>query len=84
LRASKQDRREQPDSYSYLLDSSEIGEPEICEWIAMERLCCPFLMFQLERGGTGWRLKMRGPDGAKALLQEEFRGGVKTGGVKNG
>lgn len=47
--------------------------PEVAEWITMERLCCPFLTFQLDVKGNGdSQLTMRGPVGAKAVLREEF------------
>ena len=75
LREAMRDRRELPDGYTYALDSAKITLPEVSEWIAMERLCCPFLIFQLERVGEAFRLTMRGPDGAKAILQEEFPAG---------
>ncbi len=73
------DRRELPDGYAYTLDSSKITVPEVSEWIAMERLCCPFLIFQLEAAGEVSRLTMRGPDGAKAILREEFPAGGSNG-----
>ncbi len=74
LRAAIRDRNELPDGYRYSLDSAKFTLPEVSEWIAMERLCCPFLIFQFEAAGEGEdsRLTMRGPAGAKPLLQEEF------------
>jgi len=75
LRSAMRDRRELPDGYDYLLDSAKITEPEVSEWIAMERLCCPFLIFQLEGAGKDCSLTMRGPEGAKALLEGEFPNG---------
>ena len=35
----------------YSLDSAEITLPELSEWLALERLCCPFLIFTLEGAG---------------------------------
>ena len=75
LRAAMRDRRELPDGYSYSLDSAKITPPEVSDWIAMERLCCPFLTFQLEVVGEVSRLTMRGPEGVKAVLQAEFYDG---------
>jgi len=72
LRAAMRGRSELPDGYSYSLDSAKITELEVSEWIAMERLCCPFLIFQLEVAGEVSRLAMRGPEGVKALLKGEF------------
>lgn len=75
LRAAMRDRRELADGYDYSLDSAKITLREVSEWITMERLCCPFPIFQLEVAGEVSRLAMRGPDGAKALLREEFPNG---------
>lgn len=72
LRVAIRNRKELPDGYEYLLDSNTITLPEVSEWITMERLCCPFLNFQLEPAGGASRLTLRGPDGAKAILLEEF------------
>jgi hypothetical protein len=45
----------------------------VAGWIAMERLCCPFLIFQLNvEANRDSRLTLRGPAGAKAILREEF------------
>jgi hypothetical protein len=79
LRAAMRDRRELPDGYNYSLDSAKITLPEVSEWITMERLCCPFLIFQLEIAGEASGLTMRGPDGVKAVLQEEFPVGGQDG-----
>ena len=73
LRIAVQDPTELPDGYTYKLDTKKITLPEVAEWIAMERLCCPFLTFQLDVKGNGdSELTMRGPEGAKAILREEF------------
>jgi hypothetical protein len=80
LRAAMLDRTELPDGYAYSLDSAKITPPEVSEWIAMERLCCPFLIFQLEGAGEVSRLTVRGPEGSKAVLREEFPAGVQDGG----
>jgi hypothetical protein len=73
LRIAVTDRSELPDGYAYALDTTKIGLPEVGEWITMERLCCPFLTFQLDVKSNGdSRLTMRGPVGAKAILREEF------------
>jgi hypothetical protein len=55
------------------LDPKTIALLEVAEWIAMESLCCPFLTFETDVKGDGiLRLTLRGPDGAKAILREEF------------
>jgi len=62
-----------PDGYVYELAGGGISLPELAEWIALESLCCPFLTFQLEVAQTHpTRLALRGPEGVKAILRQEF------------
>ncbi|HLX43117.1 MAG TPA: hypothetical protein VKR43_06770 [Bryobacteraceae bacterium] len=73
LRSAVRDRHELSDGFVYELDSKAIALTEVAEWITLERLCCPFLTFNLQvAGGGDPRLTLRGPDGVKAILQEEF------------
>lgn len=73
VRIALSDRAELPDGYSFKLDNDKVTLPEVAEWITMERLCCPFLTFNLEVSGQGKaRLILRGPVAAKAILHEEF------------
>jgi len=62
-----------PDGYVYELARKKISLPELAEWIALESLCCLFLTFQLEVAQTHpTRLALRGPEGVKAILRQEF------------
>lgn len=73
LRAAITASHELRDGYAYDFDETGISLPALAEWITMERLCCPFLRFQIDvksRGGT--QLTLSGPDGVKAILREEF------------
>jgi hypothetical protein len=72
LRSCIEDCGELPDGYCYSLRSNEITLVEVAEWIMMERLCCPFLTFQLEVAGETFRLPMCGPEHARAILREVF------------
>jgi hypothetical protein len=73
LRAALQNRSELSDGYAYKLEPKKITLPEVAEWITMERLCCPFITFQLDVKGNGdSQLTLRGPAGAKAILSAEF------------
>jgi hypothetical protein len=55
------------------LAESKITFTETAEWITMERLCCPFLTFQLEtKNEPGHRLTMTGPEETRAFLKAEF------------
>lgn len=74
LRAAIRNRSELPDGYAFKLDGETITLKEVGEWIGLERLCCPFLTFQLSASGnrTGWTLRLTGPEGVKDFLRAEF------------
>jgi hypothetical protein len=74
LRAAVRERSEFPDGCDFRLDGNAITLPEVADWISLEKLCCPFLNFQLSASGSqiNFVLKLTGPTGVKALLQEEF------------
>jgi len=74
VREAVQDRTELSDGYAFKLGSKKITLPEAAEWIAMERLCCPFLVLQLSAAGNQahWILMLTGPEGVKPLLDSEF------------
>jgi hypothetical protein len=63
-----------PTGYTYMVDSGQIGLKDVAEWIALERLCCPFLAFELSVAADpgDYSLALTGPEGVKALLREEF------------
>jgi hypothetical protein len=74
IRLSIRDRRELPDGYAFRIVERSISLAEIAEWIRMERLCCPFLVFRLELAGAAAEveLALRGPSGTKAILESAF------------
>jgi hypothetical protein len=74
VRKAVRDRTEMSDGYAFKLDSKTISLPEAAEWIAMERLCCPFLTVQLFAADNQahWILTLTGPEGVKPLLDAEF------------
>src|SRR5258708_7773408 len=47
LRAAVRKRSELPDGYSFQLNDKSMSLADAAAWIALERLCCPFLTFQL-------------------------------------
>src|SRR5687767_2738657 len=66
--------REQPDGYAFRLPN----EPEVllkaAEFVALERLCCPFFGFNLEiepEGGPLW-LRLTGREGVKPFIRAEI------------
>jgi hypothetical protein len=65
--------REMPDGYAFRLPNESNTLLDAAEFVALERLCCPFLGFALEveaEGGPVW-LRLTGRDGVKAFIREE-------------
>jgi hypothetical protein len=74
LRRAIQKREEVTGGFDFLLAGAAISLQQIAEWMSMERLCCPFLNFELaiRSGEADWHLTMTGPEGVKQLLSAEF------------
>jgi hypothetical protein len=74
VRVAIRGRNEISNGYAFRLDSKTVTLPEAAEWIGMERLCCPFLTFQLSSAGdqADWVLTLTGPEGVKPLITAEF------------
>jgi hypothetical protein len=74
LRSALSGSAELPDGYSYSLHGEQLSLAELGEWISLERLCCPFLNFELTVSGADplWWLTLTGPEGTKAILEREF------------
>jgi hypothetical protein len=67
-----QERQESTEGFSFRFNAEDY--PRVVEFIANERLCCPFFHFTLEVSpaqGPIW-LHISGPDGAKSFLQAEL------------
>jgi hypothetical protein len=66
--------RELPDGYALRFTASQPSILMVSEFIARERLCCPFFSFELvteKEGGPLW-LRLRGRDGVKGFIQAEL------------
>jgi hypothetical protein len=73
LRADVEEVVELEDGYAFRHFSDRAVLLAVAEFVANERLCCPFFEFGItvERdGGPVW-LRMRGEGGAKRLLEAE-------------
>jgi len=65
---------ELPDGYGYRVSSDDSHLELLLEFIAAERRCCPFLIFELAfepYAGPLW-LRMRGSPQVKAFIAEAF------------
>lgn len=61
----------------YFPNESELIS-KIAEFISNERLCCPFLKFILQVGGSDEPISfaLTGPDGTQEFLRAEFGGAI--------
>ena len=74
LQAAVQHVRDLPDGYALQFPAEVDMFSLAAEFIALERLCCPFLTFALEVEGNSehlW-LRMTGRAGVKAFLRGEL------------
>jgi hypothetical protein len=65
---------ELPNGYAFRLRNETALLMKVAEFIANERLCCPFLGFTVEiepEGGAFW-LHLTGRDGVKPFIQAEL------------
>jgi hypothetical protein len=75
LNDGTQEVRELPDGYALRFTPSQESILLVSEFIARERLCCPFFTFEVvveKDGGPVW-LQLRGREGVKAFIQAEFK-----------
>ncbi len=65
--------RELPDGVAYRFEPDADILLTLAEFVARERLCCPFFHFQieLEPAGPLW-LRLSGPAGAKDFIADTF------------
>jgi hypothetical protein len=65
--------RELPGGVAYRFDPDAAILLTLAEFVARERLCCPFFRFQieLEPGGPLW-LRLSGPDGTQDFIRDAF------------
>lgn len=74
LRESIKEVREMADGYAFRFAGETDQITLVAEWVALERLCCPFFDFQLEVGSRDkplW-LRITGRAGVKSFMQSEF------------
>jgi hypothetical protein len=75
--ASIEEMQALADGYAFRLPANAETILAAAEFISMERLCCPFLTFELEVGPAGkplW-LRLTGSAGAKEFIEAEFAAG---------
>jgi hypothetical protein len=76
LRADVREIREIENGYAFEYSPELEVLLAVAEFVALERLCCPFFDFAIEvgrEGGPLW-LRMTGSEGAKEVLRAEIGG----------
>lgn len=74
LFSSAHNMRELPDGYAFELPNESDALLTVAQFIALERLCCPFFGFGLDverEGGSVW-LSLRGREGVKPFIMAEI------------
>jgi hypothetical protein len=74
LKAKRQEVNELPDGFAFRYAMGSDMLLNAAEFIAYERLCCPFFSFELEvekDDGSMW-LRLKGREGVKDFIKIEF------------
>jgi hypothetical protein len=74
FQASLQETQGLQDGYAFRLPANAATILDVAEFITIERLCCPFLNFELTLGPAGsplW-LRLTGRPGVKEFIEAEF------------
>ncbi|HLM03050.1 MAG TPA: hypothetical protein VK400_18510 [Pyrinomonadaceae bacterium] len=79
LNENRQSIKELNDGYAFRYKADTRLIQEVAEFIAYERLCCPFFDFELavEQDTNRLWLRLRGQDGVKEFIRDEF--GIEEG-----
>lgn len=74
MRAAVKEVQPLPDGYAFRFEAEQATILLVSEFIARERLCCPFFRFELtaeQENGPLW-LRLRGRDGVKEFIEAEL------------
>lgn len=74
LNENRQAIKELADGYAFRYKAESQLIQEVAEFIAYERLCCPFFDFELavEQDSDRLWLRLRGENGVKEFIRDEF------------
>lgn len=71
-----EETRELADGYEFRFADQSNLLKQLADFVSLEKLCCPFLRFEIEVGaesGPVW-LRLTGREGVKEFIQEEVSG----------
>lgn len=74
LAKARQNVRELANGYEFEFSRHRTTVQELMQWVAGERLCCPFfdIEVRMEREGGSVRLRLTGREGTKQFIQSDF------------
>ncbi len=72
LTAAKQEVNELADGYALRYPANPQTIKDVAEFVAYERLCCPFLNFEMAVEGENLSLRLKGKEGVKEFIKAEF------------
>ena len=77
LFSGREGTRELEDGYEFVFAGGADWAEKLVSFVVSERECCPFFTFELifEPEGGPISLRVRGPEGAREFMREEFVGG---------
>jgi hypothetical protein len=72
--AARMETSELPNGYVFRFRPEAVSFAEIADWVATERVCCPFfdLAIEAERENGPLSLRITGRDGVKNFIRMEF------------
>ena len=74
LAAAHKTVRELPDGFDFAFAANPTTLQQMMDWVAGERLCCPFfdIEIRIEREGGPMHLRLTGREGAKQFVKGDF------------
>jgi hypothetical protein len=72
LIADKQAVEELSDGYALRYTANTQSIKDVAEFVTYERLCCPFLNFEMRVEGENLSLRLKGKEGVKEFIKIEF------------
>ncbi len=79
LRSLRKAVRELPDGYEFQFPGDSKTIAMVAEWVAAERLCCPFfdIQMRMEREGGPFWLRLTGRPGTKDFIKADGASWIK-------
>ena len=69
-----EETRELPNGYEFRFADETDVLKRLADFVSLEKLCCPFLRFEVEAESGRVSLRLTGRDGVKEFIREEISG----------